>query len=91
VPPLPAAARAIPWARVFAVARLVVARLDQDIAVNDRKRVAALLRKSKGDPRRLSADERRDLLKILRQVDFRKLGRDVATTAATAGLLKRGR
>jgi hypothetical protein len=83
--------RAIPWARVFAIAQVVAHRVDEDVAVNDRRRVAELVRKSKGDPRKLSAAERRELLKILRQVDYRRLGRDIAATAAAAGLLKRGR
>ena len=88
---MPIPVRAVPWARVFAVGRIVVNRVSEDIAVNDRQRVAALLRKSHGDPRKLTPAERRELLKILRQVDYAKLGRDVTAAAATAGLLKRGR
>ena len=76
---------------MFAVAQVIAHRVDEDVAVNDRRRVGALLRKSKGDPRKLTPAERRELLKILRQVDYRKLGRDIAATAAAAGLLKRGR
>ncbi len=86
---MPAVARAIPWARVFAVARIVVERVGSDVPAKDRKRVAALLKASKGDPRKLTANERRELLRILRQVDYRKLGREVAATAAAARLLKR--
>ena len=86
---MPAVARAIPWARVFAVARIVVDRVGEDIPPKDRKRVAALLREAKGDPRKLTANERRELLRILRQVDYRRLGGQVAATAAAAKLLKR--
>ncbi len=83
--------RAIPWARVFAVARIVANRLDEDVPAGDRKRVGELVRKSKADPRKLSAAERRELLRVLRQVDYQRMGRDVATAAAAARLLKRGR
>ena len=82
-------ARAIPRARVFAVARIVVDRVGEDVPQKDRKRVAELLRESKGDPRKLTANERRELLRILRQIDYRKLGTQVAATAAAAKLLKR--
>ena len=89
---MPSVARAIPWARVFAVAGIVVDRVGADIPTKDRKRVATLLRESKGDPRRLTAAERREIVRIVRQVDVAKLGRDVAATLALAKsgrLLKR--
>jgi transposase len=86
---VPAISRAIPWARVFAIARIVADRVGEDVPQKDRKRVAALLKVSKGDPRKLTANERRELLRILRQVDYGKLGREVAAAAAAARLLKR--
>jgi hypothetical protein len=87
---VPTVARAIPWGRVFAVASLVVNRVGEDVPEKDRKRIRTLLKKSKGDPRRLTPAERRELLRILRQIDYVKLGREVAATAASAKLLKRG-
>ena len=86
---MPALSRAIPWARVFAIARIVVDRVGEDVPQKDRKRVATLLKVSKGDPRKLTANERRELLRILRQVDYGKLGREVTAAAAAARLLKR--
>ena len=86
---MPPVTRAIPWARVFAVARIVVDRVGEDVPAKDRKRIAALLREAKGDPRRLTPNERRELMRILRQVGYRRLGRDVAATAAAAKLLRR--
>ena len=86
------AVRAIPWARVFAVARVVLDRFSEDIPKKDRNRLSALLRKSKGDPRRLTAAERREIVRIVRQVDVVKLGRDVGALLALARsgrLLKR--
>ena len=87
------AIRALPWARILRVAKLVLDRFADDIPKADRARLAGLLRKSKGDPRRLTTAERRELVRIVRQVDVAKLGRDVATTLALARsgrLLKRG-
>ena len=82
--------RAIPWARVLAVAQVVAARVGEDISGKDRKKLTELVRKSKGNPRNLSPAERREILRILRQVDYAKLGRDVMAAAAAAKLLKRG-
>jgi hypothetical protein len=87
------AIRALPWGRILAVGRIVLDRFADDIPKRDRTRLAGLLRKSKGDPRRLTAAERRELVRIVRQVDVAKLGRDVAATLALARsgrLLKRG-
>jgi hypothetical protein len=87
------AVRALPWGRILAVARIVLDRFADDIPKKDRTRLAALLRKSKGDPRRLTAAERREIVRVLRQVDVAKLGRDVAAVLALAKsgrLLKRG-
>lgn len=89
-----AAVRAIPWARVLLVARTVLDRFGEDIPKRDRQRLTALLRKSKGDPRRLSARERHEIWEILRQLDLTKLGKDLAGVAALAKgtkLLKPGR
>ena len=87
-----AALRAIPWKRILAIARVVLERFSDDIPPKDRRRLGALLRKSKGDPRRLTVAERQEIVRIVRQVDVGKLGRDVATLLALARsgrLLKR--
>jgi hypothetical protein len=91
--PAGAALRALPWKRILAVARVVLERFSEDIPKKDRQRLAALLRKSKGDPRRLTTAERRELVAIVRQVDVAKLGREVAgmlALARTGRLLRRG-
>ena len=85
--------RALPWGRIFAVARVVLERFSDDIPKKDRTRLTALVRKSKGDPRRLTVAERREIVRIVRQVDVVKLGREVAALLALAKsgrLLKRG-
>ena len=85
--------RALPWGRIFAVARVVLERFSEDIPKKDRQRLGSLLRKSKGDPRRLTVAERREVVRIVRQVDVAKLGREVGALLALARsgrLLKRG-
>ena len=84
-----AAVRALPWARILAIARVVLDRLGEDIPKNDRQRLTRLLRKSKGDPRNLTAPERHEVFAIIRKVDLARMGRDVAGVAATAKLLRR--
>ena len=85
--------RALPWGRILAVARVVLERFSEDIPKKDRKRLGTLLRKSKGDPRKLTQAERREVVAIVRQVDVAKLGREVAAMLALARsgrLLRRG-
>ena len=84
-----AAVRALPWTRILAIARVVLDRLGDDIPKKDRQQLAKLLRKSKGDPRKLNAAERHEIFAIIRKIDLARLGRDVAGVAATAKLLKR--
>jgi hypothetical protein len=84
-----AAVRALPWTRILAIARVVLERLGNDIPKKDRERLTRLLRKSKGDPRKLTATERHEVFAIVRKIDLARLGRDVAGVAATAKLLKR--
>ncbi|HEX8120630.1 MAG TPA: hypothetical protein VF549_05110 [Solirubrobacteraceae bacterium] len=78
------AVRALPWGRIFAVARVALERFSEDIPKKDRARLTALLRKSKGDPRRLTTAERREVVAIVRQVDVAQLGREVAAMLALA-------
>ena len=76
--------RALPWGRIFAIARVALERFSEDIPKKDRTRLAALLRKSNGDPRRLTVAERREVVQIVRQVDVAKLGREGAALLALA-------
>ena len=84
------AVRAIPWKRIFAFAQVVQARFVNDIPKRDRERLRRILASSKGDPRKVTPAERRDVLRILRQLDLQKLGRELAAVGLTAKLLKRG-
>jgi hypothetical protein len=84
-----AAFRALPWKRILVVAQIVVVRLGEDVPPEDRGRLARLVRQSKGDPRRLSGAERREVLAIVRRVDVNRLSRELAGVAAAGRLLRR--
>ena len=61
--------RAFPWARILAVAQSSSNGSRDDIPKKDRSGSTASSRKSKGDPRALTAAERSEIVRILRQVD----------------------
>ena len=81
--------RALPWARILLIGRIVLERLEQDIPPKDRKRLTKLVRDSKGDPRKLTPAQRRELLAILQQIDAKKLSRAIAARLGGARLLRR--
>ena len=83
------AARALPWKRIVAMGQIVLIRFGDDIPPRERKRLAELLRRSKGDPRRLSVEERREVVRIIRRVDVTRLARELAAAGAASRLLKR--
>lgn len=80
--------RALPWLALLEVARTGKQHLDRNLSPADRRRVAELARKSKGDPRRLSEREKNDLRRIARDLDLATFARDLAPAAAR---LRRGR
>lgn len=88
-PRVPSNVRSIPWRLVLEVATLVVNRFRDDVPPKERRRLTTIVRKSKGDPRRLTPAERRELLDILQHVDVRKLGRDVSGIVGARQLRKR--
>jgi hypothetical protein len=79
----------IPWRLVLEVATVVVNRFRDDLRPADRKRLTALVRKSKGDPRRLTPRERKEVLEVLKRLDARKLGRDVTALVGARQLRRR--
>jgi hypothetical protein len=81
--------RTIPWRLVLEVATLLVTRFREDVPPAERRRLTALVRKSKGDPRRLTAAERREVLDLLRRVDLPRLGRDVSGLVGARNLRRR--
>ena len=88
---MPAAAglKAVPWRLVLEVATLVVTRFRDDLPPNERRKLTALVRKSKGDPRRLTASERSELLAIIKRIDVQRLTRDVSGVVGARKLRER--
>jgi hypothetical protein len=88
---VPAAARlrTVPWRLVLEAATVVVTRFREDLPPAERRRLTALVRKSKGDPRRLTAAERHEILDLLRRLDVQRLGRDVTALVGARNLRRR--
>jgi hypothetical protein len=59
------------------------------IPAEHRDRLADLLRKSKGNPSKLSGAERRELRELVRRLDLTRLMRDGARSAAALGQIRR--
>lgn len=74
--------RALPWLALLEVARTGKQHLDRHLSAADRRRVADIARRSKGDPRRLSDREKSDLRRIARDLDLAAFARDLAPAAA---------
>lgn len=81
--------RAVPWKLVLELATLVVNRFREDLRADDRRRLTDLVRKSKGDPRRLTQSERDQMLDLVRRVDVKRLGRDATALVGARRLRKR--
>ncbi len=58
IAPLLRAGRRLPWARVLIAAKWLYERGRDNLTEAERRELAGLLRKSKGDPRALTAKER---------------------------------
>ena len=56
--PLLRLGRNVPWVRVVMAARWLYARSKDNLSDAERRELGQMLRKSKGDPRKLSAKER---------------------------------
>jgi hypothetical protein len=89
VPNSPTGLKAIPWRLVLEVATVVVNRFRDDLPPAERRKLTALVRKSKGDPRRLTGAERRQMLELLKRIDASKLGRDVSALVGANRLRRR--
>lgn len=80
MPPL-ARIRTLPWLVLLDLARTTKSHLDEHLSDKDRRRVAAIVKKSKGDVRRLSERDKADLKQIARDLNFALLARNVVPTA----------
>jgi hypothetical protein len=84
---VPRLLRRVPWLVLFELARTTRAHLGERLEPADRRRVAHIVRASKGDPRRVSAAERDELRAIARRLDLARLARDLLPALAS----RRGR
>jgi hypothetical protein len=79
------------WIRILALAQLaLVARRHLGLLEPDeRTRLASLVRKSNGRPRaNLSANEREEMLRLVKKLDLARFGRDAAS-AVVRGRVKK--
>ena len=81
--------KTIPWRLVLEVATVAANRFRDDVPPGDRQRLTKLVRKSKGDPRRLTASERSELLAIIKRIDVQRLTRDVSGVVGARKLRQR--
>jgi len=70
--------RAIPWILLFEVVRGVHSHVTDTLSPAERRRVTEILRKSHGNPQRVTAREREELKRLAGKLDFKRLGRDLA-------------
>jgi hypothetical protein len=80
--------RALPiaWAFLVFEALMVARRHWGNLPPRSRERVRELVAKSKGRPGNLTSSERRELVKIAREVDLRTLSRDIVDVASPVRL-----
>jgi len=86
--------RRVPWVLVLSLGKVLWDRFRTDVQPKDRQELGRLVRKSKGDPRRLTARERDELLRIVKGVKVAQLRDDVVDQVAPFGtkrLLRRRR
>jgi hypothetical protein len=79
--------RSVPWTALF-YGGLVVGRRVTTLSPRERRRLAILLRESRGLPGRLGAKERAELRRLVAKLDLRGMGRDLTPIVRSA---RRGR
>jgi hypothetical protein len=68
--------KAVPWLLLFEGARLLRAHLDS-LTPKERRRVAEILRASRGNPQRVTPAERAELRRLAGKLDMPRLARDL--------------
>jgi len=74
--------RAVPWLLLFEVARGVQSHVMETLSPADRRRVAEILRTSKGNPQKVTPRERAELRRIAGKLDLKRLARDLVPAVA---------
>ena len=70
--------RAVPWLLVFEVARGVHSHVMDALSPAERRRVGEILRRSKGNPTKITLREREELKRLAGKLDVRRLAQDLA-------------
>lgn len=83
--------RALPWLLLFEAARTVQAHLTDALSPSERRRVAEILRSSRGNPQQVTPAEREELRRLAHKLDVGKLARDLVPAAVRARGGGRGR
>jgi hypothetical protein len=70
--------RAVPWLLLFEVARGVRSHVMDTLSPAERRRVAEILRTSRGNPASISPRERAELKRLAGKLDLRRMAQDLA-------------
>jgi hypothetical protein len=76
--------RAVPWLLVFEVARGVHSHVMDTLSPAERRRVGEILRKSRGNPTRITPREREELRRLAGKLDFKRLAQDLTPRVFSA-------
>jgi hypothetical protein len=87
MPGLSTLRRRVPWLMVFELVRLTHGHVMEHTSPDDRRRALAIVRDTKGDPRKVSAADRDELRRIAAELDLK----DLARSAGPALLFSRVR
>jgi hypothetical protein len=69
--------RAVPWLMLFEAVRVTHGHLREHLSPEDRREAIAIVRRAKGDPRRLTAGDKAALKRIASNLSVADLGREL--------------
>jgi DNA primase catalytic subunit len=81
--------RAVPWLVLFEVGRGVHSHVMDTLSPAERRRVTEILRKSHGNPNRVTPREREELRRLGGKLDLKRLGRDLVPRVVASQRRKR--
>ena len=81
--------KALPWLLLFEIGRGVHSHVMDTLSPAERRRVAEILRSSKGNPSRVTPREREELRRLAGKLDFKRLGSDLVPRMVASQRRKR--
>ena len=75
--------RAIPWLLLFEASRTLHSHVMDTLSPRERKRVAEILRASRGNPMHVTPSQRDELRAIAAKLDLKRVGRDLMPHVVT--------